>query len=386
MCNRVVDIATQIIQKKPLNQIDTLLNEIFLKIHAEMAFIKTSVRGDSDDKQQPDQLDYEQLIDEAILIKDIAHRRLDEVQSFNYNKEEDWAGFPEAWLFGRLPESLRIRAMRIRDRCEERLEAIGYLTRQNRLPLLGIAHAKRVLANAVSILKAYEDYFCDPLAYFVVYVTCYVRDLGFRIDEKITNGLDLYYTRHLGLPMYVVEKNMQEGVFNWQKLGFSTVQEASLTAGICAGGVKNVHGQTVPLPKAQTLFWEGQSQTVSARALAALIGLSDLLDLRESRVSYLAGQEIVPDDAGWFQEYLRHEATEQIIIHPDGKIVVALKAFYQYPETYSVSIQQLGEATKRMIDEYRLTLKECGIVLPEPEIVIRQPLFTQHHPYLKRKD
>lgn len=380
LCSKISEICQCAIEDS-LEAVDAATEDILLTLQARAPEVFVRVRGQADEKNDSQPVTQEELEQASRYLQTEITQQFG-IAVAGQEMAVKWAGEPELWVFDHLTSAMKQRATHIRDWCEARLERMVQSRKTRNLPSLGIAHSKRALGYAVDMLKAFENYFCDPLACYSIYVGAYCYHLGILTvkDKEIPVAI---YKEHGSQTMDFLLGN--DAAFippSWRQIGFSGEQEARLIAEICAGGQINHEGDLLPLPQTKSVFLDGSTMNISQRALSSILKLAFLLDCNEERLPAKDSlkESLVPDQL--LHEYLKNELIEQVSITEKGVINITARCRYIYPAEFGDVEAIVKKEMLEKIHEIRTTLNQCGMPLPQPQLESVKSLFLDKHPYL----
>jgi len=381
LCKRLSSLCRTIIGSTSIESVSIPIDEILDKIETRLPSLAVRVRGKAEDKKSKS-IPEEELSQIGQEINDEAERLAQLVTIQIREQENQWAGSPERWIFKHLSSAMKDRATCIRDCCEAKLELMGLRDEMRYLPSLGIGHSKRILGHAVDMMKVFENYFSDAFSYFAVYVGSYCLNLGTFLGEDAEESVKFFRSHNRHIWNFLMG-DLRTGILPmWHTMGFSSEQEAMIVASICVGKQKDSKGNFVELAKAQPIFLDGVTMSISPLAISAILKLSDILDCNLNRLppTNLLKQHSISKNLS--KEYLKHELVEQVRIDEDKTIHIKIRMRYEYPASYGNVQERVRKELEEQIGKGQELLEMCGIFMPDPKFDSSESMFLEEHPYL----
>ncbi len=298
-----------------------------------------------------------------------------------------WQGDPERQIFGALQQDMMERACRIRDWCEDFLEAKAAGSLLWNTPAHGIGHAKRVLMRAASLMQITPDFSAAPINPYLLYTSVFCREIGFALDDKGSSPsggtMERVLTGHADKVSRILLGSPHERLAGcWRVMGFSSEQEAAIVARISGDADRRGDEYSVSLPASQAIFVDGKSTVCLPSAVAAILNLASVLCVPHSETDTLY-EWCEEDHAGRNMEILLlQEMLYGVKITSAGDICIGLRPMFIYPP-YLDAPGIVKGSIRKVFAAAREPLKDCGLTLTEPVFEVEQPLFLEEHPYLK---
>lgn len=379
---KVYELSDKILKDFPATDVGMFIDQILNAVEARFSDLAVQVRGKADQVEETKEIDAENLTKAAQNLQDDVKDKMALLAIEIERQHNLWAGAPELWLFGHLTEPMRQRATCIRDLCEKKLELISMQGPMRYFPLLGIGHSKRILHYAVDLIKAFEDYFCSPLAHYAVYVGAYCYDLGMLGNPGEKELYKIYKDHGEQTYGFIMGKSKLGIPPSWSLLGFSNQQEALIIAELCCNYQKTPKGDAIELPKTTSIFVDGETMTIPIRALGAILRLANILDCGEIRLPKEKFLKTGSSRLELLDEYLKHELVDNVNIDKTGTIQIKMRKRYIYPAGFDIKIHGVQKQLEEDIKKIQEVLKHCGMILPDPEFDIVESMFLEPHLYL----
>ncbi len=369
LCDRIDKLIDQIKTGVSPAVLNNIVGEIMGKL--QIVSPVPVLRGQED--VESEELSYREISALSMQLKVAVEESLRE-KEIQINRElQPWAGLPELWIFDHLTVSMRQEAVCIRDWCEQQLEVLS--CRQGYLPLVGVGHSKRMLSYAVSLFKTFERHIDNPFSRFSIYACCYCYHLGMLLETDKSEYEKSYTDPGKQTHAFIMGDHKKSILPKWQSMGFSGQQEAMFVADICAGCQQQSQGYTTALPKIKTIFLNGCTMTVPMMAISQILRLADFLDCDCRRLSNISNCFEMPKELT--MECLKHELVNKVEIDDSGRISIAIKQRYEYPQKHNSIRSEIAEYMETKINEVRYSLSRCGIVMPSAQIEMMDSLFFE---------
>jgi hypothetical protein len=387
LCTRLLEMSKKIIGGLDRDAIESAVEEVLARLEPELSQAAVQLRGKTEaDGKGLKELSHEEMIKLGKQLEETVQRQL-MLSHAQLQQKPRWSGSPELWIFEHLTDSMKNRAVCIRDWCEQKLEYINSIQELSCLPSIGVGHSKRVLGCAIEMLKVFEQRICNPLTCFVIYAGAYCQHLGLlflgehqtRKEQEVLEA----WKDHNGQTRNLIIGNTDLGIAAaWPAMGFLSEQEAMLVVNVCTGEQRISKKSATELPTSQSIFLEGQTMNVQPLTAFAILKLATILDCSQERLPRLLclREPKIPEDL--IYEYLKHEVVREVNIDKDGTVHIKMRVCYRYPARLGNVQELVCRKLQGQIRQCQELLQQSGISLPDPEFDCGEALFLEEHPYL----
>ncbi len=382
LCRRISKISQQLIGGVKLKSVTFMVNEIWDIIETSFPSIIVRVRGELYAEKNKSKFSNKQLSEAGEYIQNKISQHINKANIIQQQTNKIIAN-PELWIFDHLTNSMKERATRIRDWCEERLEMMNSKPQMRCLPSVGVGCSKHMLQCLTNILKACENSINDSLSYFIVYIGTYCYHLGMDLCKTEEECYQNYKSHGKKTWDYIIGNPSLDICPAWKLMGFISEQEAMLVADICAGSSKKADGTFTELTKTQNIFLDGHSNNISPIILTQILSLADILNCNPQRLSSIFYLDDIIIHQDLINEFLKHEFIHEVNVDRNGEINITIRQHYYYPDKYNNIQIIIRDQLMNQIEMILEVLRQFGIIFPSPNIEITKSLFLEQHPYLK---